>query len=143
MSADLENGRSNGGNVGSSGVVILAYMASTWTAADSVCFLLQLDFRTPSGFDRTRNVEIGNKNIKLHYLEEAYTTEHWLVRIYRVKKYANRFQEFDDAVKRRVRKTAPKKVLFNAYWAIDCCFWLKEDEIFHMLIREVPSHLKF
>ena len=35
------------------------------------------------GYDRTRNVEIGNKNIKLRYLEEAYTSEHWLVRIYR------------------------------------------------------------
>ena len=86
-------------------------MASACSSKDSLCVLLQLDFRTPSGFDRTRNVEIGNKNIKLHYLEEAYTTEHWLVRIYRVKKYANRFQEFDDAIKRRVRKTAPKKVL--------------------------------
>jgi len=71
---------------------------------------LQLDFRTPTGFDRTRNVEIGNKNIKLHYLEEAYTTEHWLVRIYRVKKYANRFQDLDDLVKKRARKAAPKKV---------------------------------
>lgn len=69
---------------------------------------LQLDFRTPSGFDRTRNVEIGNKNIKLHYLEEAYTTEHWLVRIYKVKDYANRFQDLDDAVKRRPRKPARK-----------------------------------
>ena len=38
------------------------------------------------GYDRTRNVEIGNKNIKLHHLEEAYTTEHWLVRIYRLDK---------------------------------------------------------
>ena len=37
----------------------------------------------PSGFDRTRNVEIGNKNIKLKHLEEAYTSDHWLVRIYR------------------------------------------------------------
>ena len=36
------------------------------------------------GYDRTRNVEIGNKNIKLHHLEEAYTSEHWLVRIYRL-----------------------------------------------------------
>lgn len=51
---------------------------------------VQLDFRNPAGFDRTRNVEIGNKNIKLKYLEEAYTSEHWLVRIYRVKKPANR-----------------------------------------------------
>lgn len=39
-----------------------------------------------TGFDRTRNSVIGNKNIELTYLEEAYTSEHWLVRIYRVKK---------------------------------------------------------
>jgi dolichyl-diphosphooligosaccharide--protein glycosyltransferase len=39
-----------------------------------------------TGFDRTRNTVIGNKNIELTYLEEAYTSEHWLVRIYRVKK---------------------------------------------------------
>ncbi|XP_068757359.1 dolichyl-diphosphooligosaccharide--protein glycosyltransferase subunit STT3B-like isoform X1 [Montipora capricornis] len=51
---------------------------------------MQLDFRSPSGFDRTRNVEIGNKNFKLEHLEEAFTSEHWLVRIYRVKDYANR-----------------------------------------------------
>lgn len=43
-------------------------------------------FSSPSGFDRTRNAVIGNKNIDLTYLEEAYTSEHWLVRIYRVKK---------------------------------------------------------
>lgn len=53
---------------------------------------VQLDFRSPAGFDRTRNVEIGNKNIKLKYLEEAYTSEHWLVRIYRVKKPENRIK---------------------------------------------------
>ena len=51
---------------------------------------MQLDFRSPSGFDRTRNVEIGNKNFKLEHLEEAFTSKHWLVRIYRVKDYANR-----------------------------------------------------
>ena len=51
---------------------------------------VQLDFRSPSGYDRTRQAEIGNKNIKLEHLEEAYTTEHWLVRIYRVKKPSNR-----------------------------------------------------
>ncbi|KAK0164048.1 hypothetical protein PV328_002717 [Microctonus aethiopoides] len=45
-----------------------------------------LDYRMPAGYDRTRNAEIGNKNFKLTYLDEAYTTEHWLVRIYRVKK---------------------------------------------------------
>ncbi|XP_055929783.1 dolichyl-diphosphooligosaccharide--protein glycosyltransferase subunit STT3B-like [Argiope bruennichi] len=51
---------------------------------------LQLDFRTPAGFDRTRSMEIGNKNFELEHLEEAYTTEHWLVRIYSVKKDNNR-----------------------------------------------------
>eukprot|EP00058_Branchiostoma_floridae_P024081 XP_002609571.1 hypothetical protein BRAFLDRAFT_101929 [Branchiostoma floridae] len=51
---------------------------------------MQLDFRTPPGFDRTRNVEIGNKDISFQHLEEAYTTEHWLVRIYKVKKQDNR-----------------------------------------------------
>jgi len=47
---------------------------------------LKLDYRGPPGFDRTRNAVIGNKNFDLTYLEEAYTSEHWLVRIYRVKK---------------------------------------------------------
>ncbi|UYV73392.1 STT3B [Cordylochernes scorpioides] len=51
---------------------------------------LQTDYRVPAGFDRTRNMEIGNKHIKLEHLEEAYTTEHWLVRIFRVKSPGNR-----------------------------------------------------
>lgn len=42
-----------------------------------------MDYRSPPGFDRTRNAVIGNKNFELTYLEEAYTTEHWLVRVYR------------------------------------------------------------
>nr|CAD7260079.1 unnamed protein product [Timema shepardi] len=46
----------------------------------------KMDYRSPAGFDRTRNAIIGNKNFELTYLEEAYTTEHWLVRIYKVKK---------------------------------------------------------
>ncbi len=39
----------------------------------------------PSGFDRVRNEEIGVKDFNLDILEEAFTSEHWLVRIYRVK----------------------------------------------------------
>lgn len=38
------------------------------------------------GFDRVRGTEVGDKNIELTHLEEAYTTEHWMVRIYRVKR---------------------------------------------------------
>eukprot|EP01114_Cavostelium_apophysatum_P001029 TRINITY_DN1088_c0_g1_i2.p1 TRINITY_DN1088_c0_g1~~TRINITY_DN1088_c0_g1_i2.p1 ORF type:complete len:728 (-),score=169.38 TRINITY_DN1088_c0_g1_i2:51-2234(-) len=48
-----------------------------------------LDPSKPAGFDRVRNVEIGNKKIKLKHLEEVYTSENWLVRIYRVKKPSN------------------------------------------------------
>ncbi|XP_072174191.1 dolichyl-diphosphooligosaccharide--protein glycosyltransferase subunit STT3B-like [Diadema setosum] len=51
---------------------------------------LQLDPRSPPGFDRTRGVEIGKKDISFEHLEEAYTTEHWLVRIYKVKPLRNR-----------------------------------------------------
>ena len=44
----------------------------------------------PMGWDRVRNAEIGNKNFQLDVLEEAYTTQHWLVRIYKVKDLDNR-----------------------------------------------------
>ncbi|KAJ8974855.1 hypothetical protein NQ317_001953 [Molorchus minor] len=42
------------------------------------------------GYDRVRGTEIGNKDFELDVLEEAYTTEHWLVRIYKVKDLPNR-----------------------------------------------------
>ncbi|XP_055842920.1 dolichyl-diphosphooligosaccharide--protein glycosyltransferase subunit STT3A-like [Episyrphus balteatus] len=44
----------------------------------------------PAGYDRVRAAEIGNKDFELDVLEEAYTTEHWLVRIYKVKDLRNR-----------------------------------------------------
>lgn len=44
----------------------------------------------PTGYDRVRNAEIGNKDFELDVLEEAYTTEHWIVRIYKVKDLENR-----------------------------------------------------
>jgi len=43
-----------------------------------------------TGYDRVRNTEIGNKNFELDYLEEAYTSEHWLVRVYKVLDLDNR-----------------------------------------------------
>ena len=30
------------------------------------------------GLEHVREAEIGNKDIQLEYIEEAYTTEHWL-----------------------------------------------------------------
>ena len=46
-------------------------------------FILQLSGK-PTGYDLVRNAEIGNKDFELDVLEEAYTSEHWLVRIYKV-----------------------------------------------------------
>ncbi|KAA0190825.1 STT3 subunit of the oligosaccharyltransferase complex B [Fasciolopsis buskii] len=51
---------------------------------------LQPDRNQPSGFDRVRRQAIGNRGYKLTGLEEAFTSENWLVRIYRVKPPANR-----------------------------------------------------
>lgn len=53
---------------------------------------VQLGHRQPFGYDRARGVEIGMKDVKLEYLEEAFTSEHWLVRIYKVKKPKNHVQ---------------------------------------------------
>ena len=50
------------------------------------------DSDKPAGYDRVRNTEIDNKNFELSKLEEAYTTEHWMVRIFKVKHLENRGQ---------------------------------------------------
>ena len=36
------------------------------------------------GFDRVRNYQIGKMDFELNYFEEVYTSEHWMMRIYRV-----------------------------------------------------------
>lgn len=71
---------------------------------------VHLDYRTPAGFDRTRNAEIGNKNFELEHLEEAFTTEHWLVRIYKVKPLSNRVSKsLKYPPRRRVHKKTNKR----------------------------------
>eukprot|EP01064_Diplonema_japonicum_P028783 TRINITY_DN4501_c9_g1_i1.p1 TRINITY_DN4501_c9_g1~~TRINITY_DN4501_c9_g1_i1.p1 ORF type:complete len:721 (+),score=143.60 TRINITY_DN4501_c9_g1_i1:41-2203(+) len=51
---------------------------------------VQTSYQHPTGFDRVRNAVIGRKDFKLSKIQEAFTTEHWMVRIYRVKKEPNR-----------------------------------------------------
>lgn len=68
---------------------------------------LKLDYRSPAGYDRTRNAVIGNKDFKLTYLEEAYTTEHWLVRVYRVKKPDEFNRPRIPVAERRVKSIRP------------------------------------
>jgi len=42
-------------------------------------------FNEVGGFDRVRQASVRDLDIQLNYLEEAFTTEHWMVRIYKVK----------------------------------------------------------
>ncbi|VAH79250.1 unnamed protein product [Triticum turgidum subsp. durum] len=42
------------------------------------------------GFDRARKYEIGRKHFKLTHFEEVFTTQHWMVRIYKLKPQKNR-----------------------------------------------------
>ncbi|KAI9143633.1 Oligosaccharyl transferase STT3 subunit-domain-containing protein [Paraphysoderma sedebokerense] len=53
--------------------------------------------------DRVRGTPITSKPIKLHTLEEAYTTENWIVRLYKVKKEDNLGRKLKEskATKRR------------------------------------------
>ncbi|PSS08036.1 Dolichyl-diphosphooligosaccharide--protein glycosyltransferase subunit STT3B like [Actinidia chinensis var. chinensis] len=52
---------------------------------------LTTEYGKPPGYDRARGVEIGNKDVKLEYLEEAFTTSNWIVRIYKVQPPNNRW----------------------------------------------------
>ena len=44
----------------------------------------------PTGYDRARSSEIGNKDYDLDTVDEVFTSERWLVRIYKVKNLDNR-----------------------------------------------------
>jgi len=63
----------------------LMYKMCFWRFGD-----LYTEHNKPTGWDRVRNVEIGNKDFTLEHIEEVYTTQHWLVRIYKVKDVPNR-----------------------------------------------------
>ncbi|KAJ6228313.1 dolichyl-diphosphooligosaccharide--protein glycosyltransferase subunit stt3a [Anaeramoeba flamelloides] len=59
-----------------------------------LCFYRFWEVKTegnrPSGYDRVRNTVMGNQNYELEAVEEAFTSEHWIVRIYKVLKKENR-----------------------------------------------------
>ncbi len=50
---------------------------------------LPAEYGRPAGYDRARNIEYGNKGYELTHLDEAFTSEHWIVRIFKVKKPSN------------------------------------------------------
>lgn len=73
-----------------------------------------MGYNQPGGMDRTRGYSIGVKEFQLNYLEEAYTSENWLVRIYRVVDRQNRpsIKYADRQVKSKKSRSVSKKVCF-------------------------------
>jgi len=45
---------------------------------------MSTEYGKPPGYDRARSKEVGVKNIILETMEESFTSEHWIVRIYKV-----------------------------------------------------------
>ena len=62
----------------------------------SLCYYrfdeVKTSYQQPPGYDVLRNVMMGRKNIRLKRFEEAFTSKHWMIRIYRVKDLPNRVQ---------------------------------------------------
>lgn len=68
---------------------------------------MNTDYGKPTGFDRARSREVGKKNIELTTVDEAFTSEHWIVRIYKVKHRPN--LEPTQNAKKSVKKLYRKK----------------------------------
>lgn len=65
--------------------------AFTDSVAYKLCYyrfneVMPYDNGQRGSYDQTRRQDIGNKNIVLNTMEEAYTSENWVVRIYKVLK---------------------------------------------------------
>lgn len=70
---------------------------------------LKVDYSRPGGFDRARNVEIGHKGFELEHLEEAFTSEHWIVRIYAVKRPSYTQPTLSAPSQRRAKRRSTKR----------------------------------
>lgn len=61
------------------------------------------------GFDRVRNVEIGLQDFKLKHFEEVFTSEHWMVRIYKLKDRPTREAKLQNAHRIKLAGPTSKK----------------------------------
>lgn len=68
------------------------------------------EYGKPPGYDRARSREVGRKNIELTTMEEAFTSEHWIVRIFKVKK-----RPVFDSLPKTKRSTNKKKNAQKAF----------------------------
>ncbi|PRW05846.1 STT3 subunit of Oligosaccharyl transferase [Chlorella sorokiniana] len=65
-------------------------------------------FGAPRGYDRVRNAVIGRPDFQLHYFEEVFTSEHWMMRVYRVLDKPNRDNRMRNPRRSKVAKSAAK-----------------------------------
>ncbi|XP_074273766.1 dolichyl-diphosphooligosaccharide--protein glycosyltransferase subunit STT3A [Silene latifolia] len=61
------------------------------------------------GYDRVRRTEIGKKYFKLTHFEEAFTSHHWMVRIYKLKPQKNRIRGKGKKLKSKTSSTTSKR----------------------------------
>lgn len=66
-------------------------------------------FGSPRGYDRVRNAIIALTDFKLRYFEEAFTSEHWMVRVYRVLPRPKRDAKLKNARRVKVARRAKAK----------------------------------
>ncbi|EFN55263.1 hypothetical protein CHLNCDRAFT_31189 [Chlorella variabilis] len=66
-------------------------------------------FGAPRGYDRVRNTVIGKTDFELKYFEEVFTSEHWMMRIYRVLDKPNRDTKLRNPRRTKVTKKARSK----------------------------------
>eukprot|EP00873_Tetraselmis_striata_P041899 jgi/Tetstr1/462163/TSEL_007228.t1 len=59
------------------------------------------------GFDRVRNTEIGKMDFGLKYFEEVFTTQHWMVRIYRVRDKPMRDRNLPNSMRMKGKQSKP------------------------------------
>lgn len=69
-------------NIGPEGNLCRLLVLKSCNLNTVICYLAIMY----AGFDRARNRQVGGTNIVLTTMEEAFTSEHWIVRIYKVKK---------------------------------------------------------
>lgn len=61
------------------------------------------------GIDRVRGYQIGRLNVKLNYFEEVFTSQHWMMRIYRVRDQPLRDPHPRAAKKGKGKAPAPRR----------------------------------
>jgi hypothetical protein len=77
------------------------------------------------GYDRVRNTQIGKTDVPLKYFEEVFTSEHWMMRIYRCgQRYAFRYllqKKLNQRALGDVRSTGAHSRLPYVIWWFSKC----------------------